>query len=355
MKYFTVGPSQLYPIVPESIVKALRQGILSVSHRSKTFNKLFKDTTENLRLLLSIPSDYSIFFLSSGTECMERIIQNMVKQNSLHFINGSFSNRFYQIGIELGKKSKKIESAYVESFHWDTISIPKITELLCFTHNETSTGVMLPLDKIYEIRQKNENMLIAIDVVSSIPYVDIEFTKVDAVFFSVQKGFGLPTGLGVLILSPRAIEKSLFLEKSKTSTGSYHSFQSFIKYAQKYQTPETPNVLDIFLLNEVIKHMLVKGINLIRQEIDTKARMINVHVDNNQELNYLSENFSNRSKTIHVLKVLGGAKKMIKQLEKKALIVSAGYNQMKEDFIRISNYPAHSIKDMKFLLKSISE
>ena len=87
MKYFTVGPSELYPIVPSKIKSAVSQGILSMSHRAPIFDDLFESTVDNLRSLLAIPKKHSIFFLSSGTEGMERIIQNMAMQNTLVFTN----------------------------------------------------------------------------------------------------------------------------------------------------------------------------------------------------------------------------------------------------------------------------
>lgn len=351
MKYFTVGPSQLYPIIPNRIKKALDEDVLSLSHRSKDFKKLFEETTHHLRSLLDIPKSYSIFFLSSGTEGMERVIQNMVSQKSLHFVNGAFSERFYQTAKELGKNPKRIEVPYGSSFDWKHISIAKTVELVCFTHNETSTGVAIEMKEVYKIKKKNPKILIAIDIVSSVPYVNIRYSMLDAVFFSVQKGFGLPAGLGILILSPRALMKAKLLEKNGISTGSYHSFQSLDTYAKKNQTPETPNVLAIYLFNDVLKDMIKKGIDTIRHEIDTKAQMIDDFILKSNNLDYLAENISDRSKTIHVLKVAGGSFLLVEQLKKNGFAVSLGYGTMKKDYIRISNFPAHLVEDMELFLK----
>ena len=74
--------------------------------------------------------------------------------------------------------------------------------------------------------------LVALDCVSALPYADIPVDKVDAVYFSVQKGFGMPAGLGVLILSPAAVAKAATIEEAGISTGSYHSFASWAKKAK---------------------------------------------------------------------------------------------------------------------------
>lgn len=351
MIYFTVGPTQLNPIVPKAIEQAITDNVLSMSHRSPAFDSLFQETIGNLRSLVHIPSTHAIFFLSSATEAMERIVQNTVASHSYHFVNGSFAERFYKIAQELGKKPTKVEVAYGESFDWKKSTIPKNTELICFTHNETSTGVMLPVEEIYHVAKKNPQALIAVDTVSSMPYVDIDFTKVDCVFFSVQKGFGLPAGLAVIILSPRAMEKAAALDKRGISTGSYHSFRELKKYADKAETPETPNVLDIYLLNTVLKQMLKEGIDTIRKRIETHAAFFETFFHEHPDYQYLSSNPADHSKTIHVVKVPGGSQACRKHLKAYNMVVSSGYKDMKEDYIRIACFPAHTSADIRVLIK----
>ncbi|MDA1316875.1 MAG: aminotransferase class V-fold PLP-dependent enzyme [bacterium] len=344
MHYFTVGPSQLYPIVPRVIKKALSDGITSVSHRDEVYITLQKELVHNLKSLLTIPKSYSIFFLSSGTEAMERIIQNTVTSHSHHLVNGSFSDRFYQTALELGKSPTKTEVTIGESFDWNSLHIPSNTELLCATHNETSTGVMIPLNKLYQLKMNNPNLLIALDTVSSMPYADVDFSKIDMTFFSVQKGFGMPAGLGVIIVSPQAL---------KYSSGSYHSFNSLKQYADKNQTPETPNVLGIHVLNEVVKDMLKEGITSIRHDIETKSDLIAAFVKSSQSYTFLAQDPLVRSKTIHVLKTRGGSSSLIRRLVKKGFLVSSGYSSMKNDYIRIATFPSHELKMVKKLLQHL--
>lgn len=341
MHYFTVGPSQLYPVVPSVIQSALKNGITSLSHRGAEYIAIHKEVVTNLKSLLTIPQTHSIFFLSSGTEAMERVIQNTVKKNSYHLVNGSFSERFYQTALELGKSPSKTEVDYGASFDWNSINISSNTELLCATHNETSTGVMLPLEKLYNLKKSSKTPLLALDTVSSAPYAEVDYSQADMTFFSVQKGFGMPAGLGVLIVSPQALEHS---------EGSYHSFKSLSNYAKKYQTPETPNVLAIYTLNEVVKDMLKKGIKTIRKETEEKSEIIETFVSSSSAYEYLAKDPQVRSKTVHVLKVIGGASQIISHLKQNGFEVSSGYADMKADYIRISNFPSHTKEDVKNLL-----
>ena len=353
MVYFTVGPSQLHHSVPKSFAKILEQSFGSLGHRTSGFQKLFTETTDNLRNLLKIPTSHNIFFVSSGTESMERVIENTVEKTSLHFVNGSFSDKFYKTALELRKDSGKIEVPYGQSFEWKNIEIKKDVELLCFTHNETSTGVMLPVSEIYKLKSQNPDKLIAVDTVSSMPYVDIDYNKVDMVFFSIQKGFGLPAGLGIMIVSPQAIGKASNLESKGISTGSYHSFASLKKYADKAQTPETPNVIGIFLLNEVLKNMLEIGIGNIRSQIEKNYEIMSNFIEKSDTLSYLPSDKNIRSKTIHVVKVEGGSEALTSKLKSQGIAISSGYGKMKADYVRIANFPNHSEEMVKGLISKM--
>jgi len=353
--FFTPGPSQLYPTVSTHIEEALENNIVSISHRSKQFEELFSLTVMNIRKLMNIPENYHIFFLSSGTEAMERVIQNCVEKESLHFVNGSFSKRFYETAGELGKDAKKIEVEWGKGFDFSLVETRHGVSLHCFTHNETSTGVMLPLKPIYAIKKQNSDKLIVLDIVSSAPYADVDFHYLDCVFFSVQKLFGLPAGLGVIIVSPQAMEKAEYLQNKNISIGSYHSFSSLLKYAQKNQTPETPPVFHIYLLNKVIENMLQIGIETIRKQTDEKAKMIYDFLDSHKKLSAFVENKQFRSPTVITVQTDEHTQKIKKYLEEKGIIVGSGYGKNKDVQIRIANFPAVTKRDIKRLLQYLSE
>src|SRR5688572_14220186 len=113
---FTPGPSQLYFTVEDHVRTAFREGVPSMSHRSKKFEGYYKDTVDGLRELLNLPAGYHIYFTGSATEIWERLIQNLVAEKSFHLVNGSFSKRFYEISTQLGKKSTKNEVGLGEGF-----------------------------------------------------------------------------------------------------------------------------------------------------------------------------------------------------------------------------------------------
>ena len=88
-KYFTVGPSQLYPTVRQHITTAI-------------------DT--------NVPDDFSVFFVSSGTECLARTVESLAERHIAHYVNGEFSKRYYELSINSRKITYKLEAGLGKGF-----------------------------------------------------------------------------------------------------------------------------------------------------------------------------------------------------------------------------------------------
>ncbi len=348
--YFTVGPSQLYPTTTKHFLKAVTTEVGSMNHRGPLFAQLFKDLETNLKKLLAVPADYKIFFLGSGTEGMERIIENTVEKTSFHFVNGAFSKKFYTIAQELKKQPLKHEVPMGEGFDITKVDIPETAEVICFTQSETSIGTLVPEEDIETIKKVHPDKLIAVDTVSSMPYVNFNYSLVDMVFFSVQKGFGLPPGLGVIIVSPKALEKAAMLQEKGLNIGTYHNFPSLLKWAEKGQTPTTPPVMEIYVLNEVIKDMLKKNIVNIRKETKIKAKLLYDFFDNHKHWKPFVKNPKFRSQTVAVIQMGKDTKPVDEYLRKHNIIVGRGYGDLKEEQFRIANFPALTITQTKRLI-----
>ena len=132
------GPSQVHFSCSHYIKKAFNENLCSVSHRSSKFQDIYSFTEHQLRQVLNVPDHFNVLFLSSATDIWERIIQNFVPNSSHHFINGAFSQRFYDFAINLGKKSSFTEGQ--PGLEFESFCIPDSTDLIAVTMNETSTG-----------------------------------------------------------------------------------------------------------------------------------------------------------------------------------------------------------------------
>lgn len=305
-----------------------------------------------MRELLNVPSNYHLVFCASATEIWERIIQNLVEEDSYHLVNGAFSKKFYETATQLNKKASKTEVKPGEGF--GELNIPS-TELIALTQNETSTGVSLPIDYLNSFRDKNLNSLIVVDAVSSLPYPAFDYSKVDSVFFSVQKGFGLPAGLGIWMVNERCIAKAETLLSRGVSIGSYHSLPSLLSMAQKNQTPETPNVLGIYLLSKVVHDMLRRGVHIIRKETEYKSAILYQALNNHPILKPFVKDELWRSKTVVVAECGDQTEKVTKLLIQKGMQPGDGYGSAKTHQLRFANFPAHSKEQYELLVDTISE
>ena len=349
---FTPGPSQLYFTVEDHVRQAFKEGIPSLSHRSKDFEKISKEATDGLRELLNIPEGYYLYFTGSANEIWERIVQNLVEKNSFHFVNGAFSKRFYEIAGQMNKSPQKAEVANGKGFVGH-IDIPADTELIALTHNETSTGISLPLEFLYQYKENNPNALLAVDAVSSLPYPDFDYTKFDSVFFSVQKGFGLPAGLGIWIVNEKCIAKADQLLSKGISIGSYHNIPSLHSHALKNQTPETPNVLGIYLLSKVVQDMLRRSIKIIRKETEYKAAILYQALQQHDLINPFVVDQAFQSKTVIVADCGEHTARITDHLIRNGMQPGDGYGAAKKTQLRFANFPTHSKEQFELLVDSL--
>jgi len=350
---FIPGPSQIYFTTEDHIRKGFRENVPSISHRSKEFEKIFQSTTESLRALLSIPSNYHIFFIGSATEVWERASQNLVYETSFHFVNGAFSLRFFETAKQLGKQAAAQQVEAGKGF--TNSQVPQGVELIATIANETSTGVTTSNNFVADVRKQNPNALIITDAVSALPYQSIDFSIIDSCFFSVQKGFGLPAGLGVWLVNERCIAKADELQTNKKNIGSYHSIPSLLAMAKKNQTPETPNVLGIYLLGKVSEDFLRRGLEVIRRETEYKSAILYQVLENHSIVKPAVQEKEWRSKTTIVAETANLTEKLNTYLESKGLLPGDGYGAAKKTQLRFANFPAHSKEVYENLVDLIKE
>lgn len=353
--FFTPGPSALYFTVEEHLKQAIKDQVMEINHRSKQAAAYYQHAAENLKALMNIPEDYHIFFLSSATEIWERQIQNLVIEKSYHFCYGAFSNRFYEFAQSLGKQALKSEAKFGSLPEVNINDIPQDTELISFALNETSTGVTFPVEEIYKVRRSHPEALIAIDGVSAFPVIDIDFGQIDSAYFSVQKCFGLPAGLGVWIVNNRCIEKAVKKGADGHSIGTYQTLPNLLKNANKFQTTYTINVLNIYLLMKVTTDMLNKGIDVIRREANYKGLLLQKMIKDHPSFNHFVDDEKLRSQTVIVANTLTSSQEWIDELSSTGFVIGNGYGEYKGKQIRIASFPTHSKELIELLYDTINE
>ena len=341
--FLTPGPTELYFTAADHIRMGLQQNVASISHRSKNFEAIFKHAVDELRTLLSIPENFHIVFTNSANEIWERLLQNCVEKESFHLVNGSFSKKFRQFSSDLGLTASSHEVPFGEGFDFNNIEVPQSAEMICAIANETSAGVSSSMEDIAKLKDQHPDKLLVVDAVSIIPNFQPDFSKIDSIYFSVQKGMGLPAGLGIWIFNEKCVEKATAKKAKGLSIGTYHSIPSLLEKAAKNQTPATPNVFGIYLLGKVCEDMNRRGIEVIRQEAVYKSVLIYTLLEQHPDFEPFIQDEKLRSQTVLVANVLNGdSSEVINYLKEKGIVVGTGYGAHKSSQIRIANFPTHS-------------
>jgi len=355
MTYFTPGPAELYPTFAQHLQTAMDEQLGSISHRSQRFRDIYRHTDEQLRALLNIPKTHAIFFTGSASEVWERMLLNCVEHESFHAVNGSFSRKFYDYALGLHKYAHILEKPFGEGFDAADTEVPEYAELVCLTHNETSSGVQMRPAEMHKLKRKYPQKLFCVDMVSSAPYPDLDYSLIDSAFFSVQKAFGMPAGMGVWIANEKCLAKAERLQKYESLTiGAHNTLPMLWKNYQTFETPATPNVLFIYVLGKIAEDFNRIGIATVRKQTEEKAKTIYKFLEKSDRFEPFVSAERYRSQTVVVANTKKPSGEIIDAVKRAGMVIGSGYGKLKGSQIRIANFPATSAEQIDALLRELS-
>ncbi|QHT69716.1 aminotransferase class V-fold PLP-dependent enzyme [Rhodocytophaga rosea] len=341
---FYPGPSKVYLQLSRYMQDAFTQGILSINHRSATFMEICRKAIEHTQAKLNLPDGYKVLFVSSATESWEIIAQSLIGRKSFHLYNGAFGQKWMEYTQKIHPASNGFQFDVNQALSPDDIQVPADAECIALTQNETSNGTQVSNAIITQFKQKYPHMLVAVDATSSLGGIKLDFIAADIWFASVQKCLGLPAGLGLLIVSPRAMERAREIGDNTY----YNSLLFMAENIEKYQTHYTPNVLNIYLLMRVMEE--VEDISIIDKRTRQQAHAWYHFFEKYTSVSPIVTNTAVRSDTVIAI----GADKQqiafIKERTKQAgIIIGNGYGSWKETSFRIANFPAISLQEIQDL------
>lgn len=338
---FAPGPSKVYDALPHYMQDAYHQGILSANHRSSVFMNLYQETEQLMREKLHMPDDYKLLFTSSATENWEIISQSIVETASFHIYSGSFGKKWFEYAKHIIPASVGLKIEANQAIQVAGLEIGEAVDLIAITQNETANASQVPMTVLKELAEKYPEKMIAVDTTSSMGGIELDFSLADIWYASVQKCFGLPAGLGVLIISPKAIEKA----QRKGEKGRYNSLSFMLENAAGYQTHYTPNVFGIYLLNRVLKDL--QEIQQVDARLRKRMLKLETAIAQSTKFRLLVDNEATRSSTVLAV---SGSEELIsavkKAAEKEGMQLGSGYGPLKPTSFRIANFPA--ITDEEF-------
>lgn len=347
---FYPGPSRVHDEIPKYVKDAFATGIMSINHRSDDFVSMSEKTIKLLRQKLNIPRNYTVFFTSSATECWEIIAQSVVTDKSYHLYNGSFGQKWFDYTKRIRPLAEPMPFDVNEKLDPKKLIFDLKEGIICITQNETSNGTQVSNAIIRAIKKNNPSYLLAIDATSSMAGIDLDFKSADIWLASVQKCFGLPAGLGIMVCSPQAIERV----KTINEKNHYNSLTFMTEMMDKWQTPFTPNVLGIYLLMRVLENM--EAIKTTHDLIEERYnKWINFLKSRKNIRHFVLEEAVQSYTVIPVTADEQTIASIKKSAKKEGILLGEGYGNFKPVTFRIANFPALKEKEIKTLMKFLEQ
>jgi len=125
-------------------------------------------------------------------------------------------------------------------------------------------------------------------------------------------------------------------------------------FAKKNQTPETPNVLGIYLLSKVVEDLLRRGIQIIRRETDYKAAILYQALQAHETIKPFVKDVAYQSKSVIVAGTALQTTEINLALQAKGLYPGEGYGKTKDSQLRFANFPAHSKEQYELLVDALN-
>ncbi len=254
-KLFIPGPTH----VPEHVMSSLSAP--QIGHRTPEFSELMSEIVKGIQKVLY--TDNHVYLAShAATGLWEMGITNSVKKGILHTVNGSFSSKWATVSHECGKETGVLEYNWgcgVKAEDVDKHLSSGKYDVFAMVHNETSTGVMSPLEPIAELLEsKYPDVIWLVDAVSSMAGHKIEVDKlgIDFILSSTQKAWGLPAGFAVCAVADRMIKRAAEIKNK----GYFLDIGVYEKYYEKMQTPATPSIPHMFGLKYALTSLFEEGL-----------------------------------------------------------------------------------------------
>jgi phosphoserine aminotransferase len=252
---FGCGPSK---VRPEQLAALAGPGaaLMGTSHRQKPVKSLVGRVRAGLAELFALPEGYQVVLGNGGsTAFWDAAAFGLVRERALHLTYGEFSAKF----AESTRGAPFLADPVIVSAEPGSAPEPRTDpscDVLAWAHNETSTGVMVPIARPAGTRP---DQLVVIDATSGAGGLPVDVREADAYYFAPQKSFASDGGLYIALLSPAALDRVAELDRSDRWIPPFLSLATAVDNSSKDQTYNTPAVATLFLLAEQIDWMLGLG------------------------------------------------------------------------------------------------
>ena len=251
---FGSGPSKVRPEAIEKLVS--HAGVLGTSHRQAPVKSLVRRLRSGVSELFGLPEGYEVALGNGGTTAFWDIATFcLIDKKSQHLSFGEFSSKFAKAAQAAPwlEDPEVIESP-VGTHPWAEASAG--VDLYALTHNETSTGVMMDLQRPPGAAP---DALVAVDGTSAAAGIRFGVAEVDAYYFAPQKGLASDGGLWIALMSPAAVARAEGIKASGRFVPSFLDLSIALENSRLDQTYNTPALATIVLALAQLEWILEGG------------------------------------------------------------------------------------------------
>jgi phosphoserine aminotransferase len=349
---FGSGPSK----VREDALRRLYEtgtAYLGTSHRKPTVKNVVRRVREGLADLFSLPEGYEVVLGNGGTTVFWDIATfQLINQRSQHLTFGEFSSKF----AKAAKIAPFLEDPSVISSDPGTRPEAKAEagiDAYALTHNETSTGVAMPIRRV---EGADDGALVLVDATSGAGGLPVEAGEFDAYYFAPQKCFAADGGLWISLMSPAAIERVAQLHESGRWVPASYDLQIAIDNSRLDQTYNTPALATLFLLADQIEWINGQG-GLkwaVERTADSSSRLYSWADKTSYTTPFVADP-ADRSQVVGTVDFADtvDATEVAKVLRANGIVDTDPYRKLGRNQLRVAMFPAVEPADVEALTRCI--
>jgi phosphoserine aminotransferase len=252
---FGCGPSK---VRPEQVAALAGPGasLLGTSHRQAPVRNLVQRIREGFAELFGLPDDYLVVLGNGGTTAFWEIAAfGLIREHSQHLLFGEFSSKFAAVATAAPWLEQPTVIQSAPGSHPEP-SAETGADAYALTHNETSTGVAMPIRRV---PGADSGALLLVDATSGAGGLPVSASEFDTYYFAPQKCFASDGGLWIALMSPAALDRAEQISSSDRYIPEFFSLKLAVSNSRQQQTYNTPSVATLFLLAEQLDWMLAQG------------------------------------------------------------------------------------------------